>query len=87
MMRSEDYHAHISKVHRSQSVLTDVPRYPNAHMAFNNAHHNSHSNERSEMVDYDQTEDDEVMFQERVQSKPGKNKPRFELQKWKTYRP
>ncbi|XP_047170294.1 uncharacterized protein LOC124838667 [Vigna umbellata] len=87
MLRSEDYHAHISKVHRSQSVLTDVPRYPNAHMAFNNAHNNSHSNERAEMVEYDQTEDGEVMYQERVQSNPGKNKARFELHKWKTYRP
>lgn len=35
MRRSQDYHAHISEVQRSPSVLTDVPRYPNAHMAFN----------------------------------------------------
>ncbi|KAK7347069.1 hypothetical protein VNO80_21596 [Phaseolus coccineus] len=92
MLRSEDYHAHISKVHRSESVLTDVPHYPNAHLAFNNAHRNPHSNERVEMVEHDQTEDDEVIIQERVdvnraQCNPGKNKARFGLHKWKTYRP
>ncbi|ESW27476.1 hypothetical protein PHAVU_003G205100 [Phaseolus vulgaris] len=92
MLRSEDYHAHITKVHRSESVLTDVPHYPNAHLAFNNAHNNPHSNERVEMVEHDQTEDDEAIFQERVdvnraQRNPGKNKAHFELHKWKTYRP
>ncbi|CAJ1943769.1 unnamed protein product [Sphenostylis stenocarpa] len=92
MQRSENYHAYISKVHRSHSVLPGVPRYPNAHLAFNNGHHNPHSNERVETVEHDETEDYEVMHQERVevertQGNPGKNKGRFELHKWKTYRP
>lgn len=34
-MNSRDYHAHISKVHRTPSILSDAPQYPNAHMAFN----------------------------------------------------
>ncbi|TKY55261.1 hypothetical protein E2542_SST19675 [Spatholobus suberectus] len=98
MLSSEDYHAHILKVHRSQSVLTDVPRYPNAHLAFNNqhGHHNPHSNERVEEVENDQTtypgNESEVVHQETVdverdQYTPRKNKGRFELHKWKTYRP
>ncbi|XP_020213550.1 uncharacterized protein LOC109797818 [Cajanus cajan] len=98
MLRSEDYHAHISKVHRSHSVLPDVPRYPNAHLAFQNqhGHHNSNPNERTEVVDYDQTTTypgrSEAICQETVdvesdQYTPRKNKGRFELHKWKTYRP
>lgn len=96
MLSSEDYHAHISKVHRAQSVLTDVPRYPNAHLVFNNqhGHHNSLSNERVEEVESDQTthpEGGEVVYQETVeverdQYTPRKNNSRFELQKWKTFR-
>ncbi|KAK2442955.1 hypothetical protein P8452_26754 [Trifolium repens] len=35
MLRSEDYHTHISGVRREPSVLSDVARYPNAEMAFN----------------------------------------------------
>lgn len=35
-MNSQDYHAHISRVSRTPSVLSDVPQYPNAHVAFNN---------------------------------------------------
>jgi len=35
MLRSEDYLSHISGVRREPSILTDVPRYPNAEMAFN----------------------------------------------------
>ncbi|KAJ1385048.1 phloem specific protein [Sesbania bispinosa] len=35
MLRSQDYHSHISKVRREPSILTDVPQYPNAHVAFN----------------------------------------------------
>ncbi|XP_004501873.1 uncharacterized protein [Cicer arietinum] len=35
MVRPEDYYNHISGLRREPSVLTDVPRYPNAQMAFN----------------------------------------------------
>nr|ACU19029.1 unknown [Glycine max] len=90
MLRSEDYHAHISKVHRTQSVFTDVPRYPNAHLAFSNqhSHHNTLFNER---VEYDETtpetEGGEVVDVEREQCIAKKNKGGFELHKWKTYRP
>ncbi|KAK7389128.1 hypothetical protein VNO78_23960 [Psophocarpus tetragonolobus] len=83
MLRSEDYHAHISKVQRTQSVLTDVPRYPNAHMAFNNqhGHHNPHSNDQTT------PQIQETVDVERDQYTPTKNKGRFELHKWKTFRP
>ncbi|KAL2334357.1 hypothetical protein Fmac_015570 [Flemingia macrophylla] len=99
MLRSEDYYAHISKVQRSDSVLTDVPRYPSAHLAFNNqhSHHNPNTDERTEAVEYDQTTtyprtENEAIYQETVDVEsheyaPRKNKGRFELQKWKTYRP
>ncbi|KAK7265629.1 hypothetical protein RJT34_33251 [Clitoria ternatea] len=98
MLPSQDYHAHISKVHRAQSVLTDVPRYPNAHLAFNNhhGHHNPHANERVGVVEYEQSvperEVGEVIYQENMGDEKDqycskKNKGRFELQKWKTYRP
>ncbi|KAK7291603.1 hypothetical protein RIF29_06877 [Crotalaria pallida] len=106
MLRSQDYHAHISKVQRTPSVLTDVPRYPNAHLAFNKKvvydedegyHHHTGEREKVEVIEYDQTtfpanEVDEVVYQEEVdvetnQYYPRKNRGRFELQKWKTFRP
>ncbi|XP_061364868.1 uncharacterized protein LOC133308277 [Gastrolobium bilobum] len=68
MLRSQDYHAHISKVHRTPSVLPDVPRYPNAHQVFtkkvnseedkgfNGGHHNPQTRERLAVVEeYEQT--------------------------------
>lgn len=33
---SQDYHAHVSSMERSPSVVTDFPRYPNVHKIFNN---------------------------------------------------
>lgn len=68
MLRSQDYHAHISQVQRAPSVLTDVPQYPNAHMAFNKKvvyeedeiegshrhHHNPEVRERVGVVEYEQ---------------------------------
>ncbi len=105
MLRSQDYHAHISEVHRTPSVLTDVPRYPNAHLAFNKkvvyednegSHHTGES-ERVEEIEYDQTTIpengvDELGYQENVDAEtdqyyPKKNRGRFQLQKWKTFRP
>ncbi|KAL2327047.1 hypothetical protein Fmac_020474 [Flemingia macrophylla] len=89
MLRSEDY-AHISKVQRSHGVLIDVPRYPNAHLAFNNqhSHHNPNTDERTEVVEYDQTTypgtENEAIYQETVDVEsheyaPRKNKGCFEL--------
>ncbi|XP_054804507.1 uncharacterized protein LOC129307675 [Prosopis cineraria] len=66
MLNSRDYHNHISHVHRTPSVLTDVPRYPNAYAAFNKTvvyeedegpHHHHHHDppnerERVEVVEY-----------------------------------
>ncbi|XP_057446376.1 uncharacterized protein LOC130738418 [Lotus japonicus] len=70
MLRSQDYHSHISQVSRSPSVLTDVPQYPNAHLAFNkrtiyeeecerspglhHRHHNPETRERVEVMEYEQ---------------------------------
>ncbi|KAL1341527.1 hypothetical protein HN51_028016 [Arachis hypogaea] len=34
MRRSQEYHEHISRVRRAPSEITDVPRYPSAHVAF-----------------------------------------------------
>ncbi|KAK7330543.1 hypothetical protein VNO77_24738 [Canavalia gladiata] len=96
MLPSQDYHAHISKVQRSESVLTDVPRYPNVHRAFNN--HNPLNDERIEEVEYEHTTVSgngvgEIFYQGTADAvrdnynSPSKNKPRFELKKWKTYRP
>lgn len=104
MLRSQDYHAHISKVHRAPSVLTDVPRYPNAHLAFNKkayeeneGSHHTGERERVEVIEYEQSTTPEngvgeVDYQENMdvetdQYYPRKNKGRFELQKWKTFRP
>lgn len=33
---SQDYHAHVSSMERSPSVVADFPRYPNFHKIFNN---------------------------------------------------
>ncbi|KAF5743727.1 hypothetical protein HS088_TW08G00314 [Tripterygium wilfordii] len=33
---SDDYLAHISRIERMPSVITDVPQYPNVHKVFNN---------------------------------------------------
>ncbi|KAJ1413213.1 hypothetical protein SESBI_19758 [Sesbania bispinosa] len=109
MLRSQDYHANISKVHRTPSILTDVPRYPSAYLAFNNKkvvyeedegffHHNPQPGERVEVVEYEQTtvpeNGVEVIYEEHVDVEtndqyyyPKKNRGRFELQKWKTFRP
>ncbi|KAJ7956168.1 Phloem specific protein [Quillaja saponaria] len=35
MLRFQDDHAHIAKVHRTPPILSDVPQYPNAHLVFN----------------------------------------------------
>ncbi|KAK4264401.1 hypothetical protein QN277_025581 [Acacia crassicarpa] len=72
MLNSRDYHNHISHVHRTPSVLTDVPRYPNAYEAFNkrvvveedqgpyypNHHHHHHPEERErvEVVEYERAD-------------------------------
>ncbi|XP_028765041.1 uncharacterized protein LOC114747641 [Neltuma alba] len=70
MLNSRDYHSHISQVHRTPSVLPDVPRYPNAYAALNKEvvyedegpryHHHHHQNpeerERVEVVEYERAD-------------------------------
>ncbi|KAF7838275.1 phloem specific protein [Senna tora] len=69
MWNSRDYHSHIRRVHRSPSVLSDVPHYPSAHLAFNKKvevlenddqgpyynHHRHHQPEERERVEVVET--------------------------------
>ncbi|XP_015954558.1 uncharacterized protein LOC107478917 [Arachis duranensis] len=93
MYRSMDYHTHITNVRRSPSILSDVPRYPNAHLAFKKTvseeddvvegsygrrHHHDDFPETHERVDVIEKVDDQCY--------PAPKRG-FELQKWKTFRP
>lgn len=82
MVRSQDYLTHISKVQRTPSILTDVPRYPSAHLAFRNkkvVYEQTTSLENGVEVVYVENEDAETN-----QYYPMKNKQGLvELQKWK----
>ena len=81
MRRSQDYHAHILEVQRSPSILTDVPRYPTAHLAFGKkvvheedegrCYGHPHDGERVEVIQYEQTTNPEngvreVAYEENV---------------------
>lgn len=108
MLRSQDYHSHISKVNKTPSILTDVPRYPNAHLAFNKKvvyeednkgfHHNPQTGSERVEVNYEQQttvpvpdSGVEIVYEQNVDVETHHlqyyPKKKFELQKWKTFRP
>ena len=93
MLSSKDYHAHISQVHRTPSVLPDVPHYPNVHLAFGKkaVYEEDKVREKVEVTESDQTESGEVASKETVDVETDQHDLRrykgcFELQNWKTFR-
>lgn len=97
---SDDYHAHIARVERTQSVLTDVPQYPNVFKAFNSWYNRKEPNQaqqqrpekakkKVQLVEPEKTAenpDDEQYVDKKADGFIQQKQKGFALCKWKTFK-